>query len=118
MEFSQSASSRIIQLGDRPSVDDKPTQTRGLLFDEFAHLFCKEGHICVEQTCSKPEHQHSWFCQLAWNGVFNSPMIRVVADDHARMRPIAVTDVHQQRENHGEQNTLLDTEENDRSRSD
>ena len=69
-----------------------------------------QGRLASNQM---PEHYHSGLCQLVWNGIVDSPMIGLVSNHHTRVGPVTAANMHQQRENHSEEDTLLNTEYDD-----
>src|SRR3974377_2086928 len=71
----------------------------------------KECSVRVKEICSEPKYNQAGFGHFARRRIVNAPMIGLMSHDHSRVGAIAAADVVQQRKNHGQDDALLNPEQ-------
>src|SRR5258707_2656191 len=79
--------------------------------DKFARLLDKERDVGEKEICTEPKHHQAGFGHLAGHRILKAPIAGSIAHYHCGMGTIAATDVLQQGENYGQDDTLLHAEQ-------
>lgn len=109
-QVADDASGRIVDVGHRAGVQDKPPNRRGRAVDEGAHFVGEAVGVGVEKVRAEPVDDESRFGLQTRRGRRWLPPARRVRDEHPRVGPIAVADVLEKRKGDREKNALLDTD--------